>query len=126
MGLLAGGGFLALLMAAGGVYGITSYMTSRQRQEIGLRMALGATRRNVEALVFGQSFSVSLIGLMSGLMLAAILMKILRSVLAGLYPGHWNDLWIEIGKVVLSAALACWLPARRAARIDPGTALRQE
>lgn len=126
MGLLAAGGFLALMMAAGGVYGVTSYMTSRRAQEIGVRIALGATRRNVEALVFGQSFFVSLMGLLSGLVLALILIRVLQSVFAGLNSGHLNDLWIEIGVVVLSAALACWLPARRAAKIDPATALRQE
>ena len=126
MGLLAGAGFLALVMAAGGVYGVTSYLTSRRTQEIGVRMALGATRRNVQVLIFGQSFFVSLIGLFSGLVLALILMKILRGLLVGLSSGHWNDLWFEAGAVALSAGLACWLPARRAAKIDPAAALRQE
>jgi predicted permease len=126
MGLLAGAGFLALLMAAGGVYGVTSYLTSRRTQEIGVRMALGATRGNVQVLVFGQSFFVSLIGLFSGLALALILMRALRSVLVGLNSGNLNGLWIEGGTVVLSAALACWLPARRAAKIDPAAALRNE
>lgn len=126
MGLLAGAGFLALLMAAGGVYGVTSYLTSRRTQEIGLRMALGATPRNVQVLLFGQSFFASLIGLISGLLLALILMRVLRSVLVGLNAGHGGDLWIEAGTVVLAAALACWLPAQRAAKIDPAAALRQE
>ena len=126
MGLLAGAGFLALLMAAGGVYGVTSYLTSRRTQEIGVRMALGATRGKVQVLVFGQSFFVALIGLLSGLVLALILMKVLRSTLVGLNTGHLQDLWVETGAVALAAALACWLPARRAAKIDPAAALRQE
>jgi len=126
MGLLAGAGLLALLMAAGGVYGVTSYITSRRTQEIGVRIALGATRRNVEALVFGKSFLVSFMGLASGLVLSVILMRVLRSVLVGLSSGNWADLGLETGTVTLSAALACWLPARRAAKIDPTRALRQE
>lgn len=126
MALLAGAGFLALPMAAGGVYGVTSYMTSRRTQEIGVRIALGATRRNVEALVFRQSFWISFMGLASGLALSLILMRVLRSVLVGLSSGNWSDLWVEAGTVILSAALACWLPARRAAKVDPMVALRYE
>lgn len=126
MGLLAGAGLLALLMAAGGVYGVTSYLTSRRTQEIGVRMALGATHRNVQVLIFGQSFFVTQVGLFSGLVLALILMRILRSVLAGFGAGHWSDVCLAAGAVVVSAAVACWLPARRAAKIDPAVAVRQE
>jgi len=126
MGLLACAGCLALVMATGGVYGVTSYITSRRAHEIGVHIALGATRRDVETLVFRQGFLSALIGLVSGLMLALILMRILRSVLVGISSEEFQYVGIEAGAVILAAALACWVPARRASRIDPAIALRQE
>jgi len=126
LGLLACAGCLALVMAAGGVYGVTSYITSTRTQEIGVHIALGASRRNVEAVVFRQGFFNALIGLVSGLALALVLMRVLRSVLVGISSGPFQYLWIEAGTVILAAALACWVPARRASRIDPAIALRQE
>jgi predicted permease len=126
MGLLACAGCLALVMAAGGVYGVTSYITASRTQEIGVHIALGATRRDVEILVFRQGFLSALIGLVSGLALALILMRVLQSVLVGISSDEFPYLWIEAGTVILAAALACWFPARRASRIDPAVALRQE
>ena len=126
MGLLACAGSLALVMAAGGVYGVTSYITSSRTQEIGVHVALGATRRDVQTLVFRQGFLAALIGLVSGLALILILMRVLRSVLVGISSDKFQYLWIEAGTVILAAALACWVPARRASRIDPAIALREE
>jgi predicted permease len=126
MGLLAVIGCLALAMAAAGVYGVATYITSRRTQEIGVRMALGATPENVEALVFRQGFFTAAIGVAIGLGLTLVLMKVLRGVLAGLESGSLGQIWIEVGLVLLTAAVACWLPARRAAKIDPMAALRQE
>lgn len=123
--LLALTGCLALAMAAAGVYGVATYVTSRRTQEIGIRIALGATRRNVEALIFRQGFVTAFIGLTSGLVITLASMRILRAMLPGLESGSSGGLWIEIGLVALTAALGCWLPARRAARIDPMLALRQ-
>jgi predicted permease len=124
--LLALTGGLALAMAAAGVYGVATYVTSRRTQEIGIRIALGATRGGVEALIFRQSFATAIIGLTSGLAITLALMRILRGMLPGLQSGDSGGLWIEIGLVTLTAALGCWLPARRAAKIDPMLALRQE
>jgi predicted permease len=126
MGLLACAGSLALVMAAGGVYGVTSYVTSSRTQEIGVHIELGATRRDVETLVFRQGFLSALIGLVSGVALALVLMRVLQSVLVGISSDEFSHLWIEAGTVILAAALACWVPARRASRIDPAVALRQE
>jgi predicted permease len=126
MGLLACAGSLALVMAAGGVYGVTSYVTSSRTQEIGVHIALGATRRDVQTLVFRQGFLSASIGLVSGLALALVLMRVLQSVLVGISSDEFSYLWIEAGTVILAAALACWVPARRASRIDPAVALRQE
>ncbi len=126
MFLLALTGCLALAMAAAGVYGVATYVTSRRTQEIGIRMALGATRGNVEVLIFRQGFVTAIIGLISGIAITLALMRILRGILQGLQSGNSGALWIEISLVTLTAALGCWLPARRAAKIDPMVALRQE
>ena len=126
MGLLAVTGCLALAMAAAGVYGLASYVTSRRTQEIGVRMALGATRSDVEALIFRQGFLSAAAGLGIGLGSTLVLMRLAGGVLAGLNYGNFGNIGIEVGFVSLTAAIACWLPARRAAKIDPMAALRQE
>ena len=124
--LLAVTGCLALAMSAAGVYGVTSYITSRRIQEIGVRMALGATARNVQVLVFRQGFFTAALGLAIGLALTLLLMHVLRGVLVGLEFGNLGHFWIAVSLVSLSAAIACWLPARRASRINPMSALRQD
>jgi len=126
MFLLALTGCLALAMAAAGVYGVATYVTSRRTQEIGIRIALGATRASVEALVFRQGFLTAMIGLASGLGTTLALMRILRGMLPGLESGKPGGIWMEVALVTLTAALGCWLPARRAAKVDPMLALRQE
>ena len=123
--LLALTGCLALAMAAAGVYGVAMYVTSRRTQEIGIRIALGATRGSVEALVFRQGFLTAMIGLIVGLGITLALMRIMRGMLPGLESGK-SGIWIEVALVALTAALGCWLPARRAAKMDPMLALRQE
>jgi hypothetical protein len=79
-----------------------------------------------QTLVFRQGFLSALIGLVSGLALALTLMRVLQRVLVGISSDEFSYLWIEAGTVILAAALACWVPARRASRIDPAVALRQE
>jgi putative ABC transport system permease protein len=126
MGLLAVTGCLALAMAAAGVYGVATYVTSRRTQEIGVRMALGATRSGVEALIFRQGFLSAAMGLGIGLGSTLVFMRLFGAVLTGLNYGNFGHIGIEVGFVSLTAAIACWLPARRAAKIDPVSALRQE
>jgi len=126
MVLLAVTGSLALAMAMAGVYGVATYTTTRRTQEIGVRMALGATPRNVQALVFRQGFLTAAVGSAIGLGLALVLIRVLRGVLLGLDSQNAANLWIEVVLVLSTAALACWLPARRAARVSPSVALRQE
>jgi predicted permease len=126
MMLLAIFGCLALAMSGAGVYGVTSYLTSRRTQEIGLRMALGATPGNVQFLVFRQAFTTATIGLAIGLGASFALMRALRGVLAAFHFGNLGDASIGVGLVAGFAALGCWLPARRAAQLDPMSALRQE
>jgi predicted permease len=126
LSLLAVTGCLALLMSVAGVYGVTSYATSRRTQEIGVRMALGATRGNIQALVFRQGFATAATGLAIGTILALVLMRTLRGILVGLESGQSRNIWVAGGLVLLTAAIACWIPARRATKIDPMCALRQE
>ena len=126
MTLLAITGCLALLMSAAGVYGVISYTTSRRTQEIGIRMAVGATPARVFSLVFRQSFLTVTIGLVTGLGAALISMRSLRSVLSGLESGRPAYIWMAAGLVTVTAAIACWVPARRATRTDPISALRHE
>jgi ABC-type antimicrobial peptide transport system permease subunit len=126
MSLLAVTGGLALLMSVAGVYGVTAYTTSRRTREIGVRMALGATPGNVHGLIFRQGFLTVATGLALGLGLTLTLMRALRGVLVGLESGNPSHIWMAAALVSLTAAMACWLPARRATKIDPMSALRQD
>jgi putative ABC transport system permease protein len=124
--LLAATGCLALALSAAGIYGVTAYTTSRRTQEIGIRMALGATPRNVHALVFRQGFATVAVGLAIGFGITAAAERALQAWLPGLTGGGAGDLWLAIAIVVSAAALACWIPSRRATLVDPMTALRVE
>jgi predicted permease len=126
MTLLAITGCLALAMSVAGVYGVTSYITSGNTQEIGIRMALGATSRSVQLMVFRQGFFAAVVGLTTGAALTLALMRVLRGVLVGLGSGDIGDASTAFALVSLTAAIACWVPARRAARIDPMAALRED
>lgn len=117
---------LALLLALIGVYGIVSYSVSRRTREIGLRAALGATRGGLVGLVLGQGAGLALGGVVVGLAAAVGLTRFLRGMLFGVQPADPVVLvaaGLTLGAVAL---LASWLPARRAAKIDPMAALRIE
>jgi predicted permease len=126
MRLLAAIGFLALVMSVAGVYGVSSYMTSRRTREIGVRMALGATPNNVLGLIFRRAFSSAAAGLAIGLGFTLVVLRIVRHVVAGLESGTPGYVALAVALVSLTAAAACWLPARRAARIEPMSALRHD
>ena len=89
-------------------------------------MAVGATPRHVFSLIFGQGFLTVAIGLAAGMGGALACMRSLRSAVSGLESGHGADLWMAAGLVTVAAGIACWIPARRATRTDPISALRQE
>jgi ABC-type antimicrobial peptide transport system permease subunit len=127
MMLLAITGSLALVMSAGGIYGVISYTTSRRTQEIGIRMAVGATPGNVFSLIFRQGFLTVAGGLAAGLGAALICIRFLRSMLLGLESGHHPAyIWTAAALVTITAGIACWVPAWRATRTDAISALRQE
>jgi ABC-type antimicrobial peptide transport system permease subunit len=89
-------------------------------------MALGATPGNVQRLVFRQGYFTAAIGLAIGIGMSLALMKVLRGVLIGFHFGNPAGISVAVGVVAIFAALACWIPARRAARLDPMSALRQD
>ena len=119
-------GVLALLLATIGIYGLKAYDVSRRTREIGIRMALGATRADVERLVMREGLRTTLAGLAVGLLLAAGLGKLLGALLYRVSP--FDPVVLTIAAVVLSttAMLACYFPVRRATRIVPLDALRAE
>jgi predicted permease len=119
----------ALLLASVGIYGVISYSVTQRVREIGIRMALGAKTSEILRMVIAQSLRVSLTGLMIGASVALILTRLLSSFSHLLYGVGTNDpLTFVATSLVLTAVavLACYVPARRATRIDPTTALRHE
>ena len=119
-------GGLGLFMAAIGLYGVISYAMSRRTGEIGIRMALGASRGNVMRLVLMETGWLVLFGAATGIPCAIAASRLLAGMLFGLKPGDPSALAIALGVVLVVAAMAAILPARRAARVDPMNALRCE
>src|SRR5258706_13382949 len=126
MTLLAITGMLALLLSAAGIYGVVSYATSLRTQEIGVRMALGATPGNVHAMVFRQGMTMAGMGVVIGLTSAMMLTRALRNILEGLTSTDPLLIAIAVTVVTITAAVACLIPASRATKVDPMTALRQD
>jgi predicted lysophospholipase L1 biosynthesis ABC-type transport system permease subunit len=119
------GGIAALLVGVG-IYGLLAYVVMQRRREIGIRMALGAERRDVLKLVVGQGFKLTLIGLGIGLLGSLAATRLFASLLYGVKP---TDPWTFIVVAFLLAAvaiLASYVPARRATKVDPMVALRYE
>ena len=124
--LLGGFAALALLLAVAGLYGVLSQLVAQRTQEIGIRVALGAQRSAVLALVAKQGALLAGTGLVAGIAVALWLGRFLGSMLYGIRPT--DPAMLALVSVVLASAavIAIWLPARRALRIDPIVALRQE
>jgi predicted permease len=116
----------ALGLVAVGLYGTLSYHVLQRTREIGVRMAVGAGRGNIISLVFGQGARWVLLGVAIGAGGALGLATLLRAMIYGVNPLNPVTLLIGAGAVALAALLACWLPARRASRVDPMIALRSE
>jgi putative ABC transport system permease protein len=122
--LSASFGVLALLMAAIGVYGVTSHAVNLRRGEIGIRMALGATRGSVVRLVLARVSMLVGAGIVAGLAIGAFASRFVATLLYGLEPGDPVTLIASAATLALIGALAGWLPANRASRLDPTEVLR--
>jgi predicted permease len=122
-GIFAG---LALLLACIGIYGVLAYLTGQRVPEIGVRMALGATARDVMRLVLGQSLRMIFLGVGIGIVAALAAARVLQKLVEGMQPTEVSAFAIVIPLLVIAALAASFLPARRASRVDPMRALRQE
>jgi len=119
-------GALAALLAATGLYGVISYMVARRTNEIGIRMALGADRRDVVKMILREGTLLLVFGVVAGTVLALAAAATARSMLFGLQPYDPSTLGIAIVLLAAVTLAASYLPARRAAKLDPMMALRDE
>jgi len=124
MVMIAIAGVVSLLLGIVGIYGVMSYIVSQRRSEIGVRLALGAEPRSVAAMILKQGGAVALAGSAIGVVVALAGSRLIASLLYGITP---RDPSVFIGTtlvLLIVSALACWIPARRAARLSPLEALR--
>ncbi len=119
-------GALALVLAAVGMYGVLAYHVSARTREIGIRVALGARPREVVQLVIAQGLRVTIVGIAIGLLISALASRLLATLLEGVSPTDAVTWSSAVGVWIAVALVACWVPARRATRVEPLVALREE
>jgi ABC-type antimicrobial peptide transport system permease subunit len=119
-------GILGLLLAAVGLYGLLSYEVSRRTREIGIRTALGAQRRKVLLMILRQGVALVVLGAVAGLTAAVGVTRLLKSLLYEVRPTDPFTFALVACVLILVGTIACFIPARRATRVDPMEALRCE
>ena len=124
--LLGAFALLALLLASLGIYGVLSYAVTQRTNEIGVRMALGATSSDILFSFGKRGMALTLAGLAIGLGLAVIAARSMTALLYGFQPEYVPTVIVVSLALLAVAALACFVPARRASRVDPVIALRNE
>ncbi len=117
---------LALLLACIGIYGVLSYSVAQRTMEIGIRLGLGAQRSHVMKMILKDGLAWVLPGLLAGFLLSLLVTPLLARLLFQVEPGSPANYALILAVVLCVSALAAWLPARRAMKIDPLTALRYE
>ena len=117
---------VALLLAAVGIYATVSYAVNQRYREIGIRLALGAQRRNIATLVLRQALTPVALGLIAGLAGAVVLMRTLHALLFGVGAGDSVTYLVSTALVFALAMTSCWFPAVRAMRLDPLETIRFE
>jgi ABC-type antimicrobial peptide transport system permease subunit len=124
--LLAGYAAFALILASLGIYALISYSVNQRTQEIGIRMALGASARDVQARIIGQTLRLAMIGLVIGAGASWLLARAVSGLLFGVSAGDPQTFAGMVAVLTTVALVAGYLPARRASRIEPMVALRAE
>jgi predicted permease len=123
---LSAAGLQALLLAAIGIYGVVSFAVAQRTREIGIRVALGATPAQVLRLIMSQGFALSVVGILIGAAMALASSRLLAGLLFGVGPRDPMTLAAVAMSLMAVAIVACWVPARRALRVEPTAALRYE
>jgi putative ABC transport system permease protein len=126
MGLIAVFAVTALLLAAAGLYAVIAYLVSQRTREIGIRLALGATPRHIMGLIMGQGLKLTLIGVAIGIAGAIAVTRLMRNLLFAVASTDLMTFTISSVILIAVALLACFIPARRATKVDPLVALRYE
>lgn len=125
-GLMGAFGVIALVMAAIGIYGVLSFLVALRTHEIGIRMSLGAEPVQMLALIMSRATFLIGAGMTIGILVSRMLPRLFLSVFNWFPFNPWRDLVFAATIVVVTALLACWIPARRAMRVNPMVALRYE
>jgi len=126
MALLSAFAAIALMLGTIGIYGVIAYAVSQRTREIGVRMALGATPSNAMWMVLRRGVSLTAAGLLIGTVGALVTTRLLSGLLYGVSPTDPVTFALVLTIAGIIATLACYIPARRATRVDPGIALRAE
>ena len=119
-------GFLALALSAAGVYGVMAYAVSRRTREVGIRVALGASHASIVQLILRDAAVLVAAGIAVGVPVACVLARLAASRFFGVTPGDAASIALAVAALSIAGFLAAWIPARRAARVDPMVALRTE